>query len=277
MHDTTDPNDPLARPAYACVLCPPPRKVGGWRRAHEGYLTCDTCLDKVRSNLKEIGQRWMMLDARPGASGGDYGSRGAPGFGSRPPASVHIIAMRDVRSKGYEVAYDATVYTWDPNAGDLADDGQPEGAYTGRKDVWFGNDGRAHSEASNPVRSVPATLDAMGCMIAEERGVNPPPIRTVHGLVAWIDAHLDWVTRHELVIAVRDDIRDLVRQIRPVTGESGRKPIGLCPNTIIEGDKTRECKERLYAPMRGDEIVCFECERVWPREEWLRLGDLLAS
>jgi len=43
-------------------------------------------------------------------------------------------------------------------------------------------------------------------------------------------------------------LRRLVAQLRPVTGDP-RRPIGLCPNTIDDGEHTRECGTRLYAPL----------------------------
>src|SRR5690606_12400233 len=84
------------RPAAACVLCPQPRDRRLWRLADAGYATCSVCDQRVRDTLKEIDKRYHALDPTPGASG-DHG-RGAPGFGSRSPASDHIIAMTDRRS-----------------------------------------------------------------------------------------------------------------------------------------------------------------------------------
>ncbi len=271
----------MDKPANACVLCPPPRKERRWRLADDGYKTCSTCLDKVRSNLLEIGTRWDQLDARPGASG-DHGSRGAPGFGSRPPGSTHVITMRDPRSRGYEVARDTTVYDWDPLADTVLEPGQygpPAGAYTARRDVWIAADGRAHSEDSRPTRSIPGSLASLAAWVAEEREVTPPQAAGVRDLVYWLDQHLDWITRQDgLITDVRDDVRALVRQLRPVTGEAGRKPIGFCPNTVTLPDgTTKDCGERLYAPLKGDRIECYECERVWEGDEWLRLGALLTA
>src|SRR5690349_10517369 len=116
----TDTPDPLARPAGACVLCPPPRGHA-WTRADDRYVTCGGCCDKLRSRITEIAERYLRLDPRPGSSG-EAGSRGAPGFGSRAPASVHIISMMDPRS---------------------SQDSR----------VWLGKDGRVHQEETSPPRS----------------------------------------------------------------------------------------------------------------------------
>lgn len=233
------------RPRSACVTCPPPREEGKpWRLADDGYRTCSGCYDRIREALKDIADRYAALNPAPGASG-ESGSRGAPGFGSRSPASDHVLCMTDRRS--------STVAR-----------------------VWVGADGRVHRESERPPLSVWGTLDGAAWAIAEERGIDGPPAdTTVYGLTRFIDTQLDWLTRNLLVVDVWADLRALVGQLRPVTGDPGRRHIGLCPNSIDDGEHTRECGARLFAPLRGDEIRCNTCSRVWPRDEWLRLGDLL--
>lgn len=300
MHDTTE------RPTSACVLCPPP-KTRAWRLADPGYRTCATCYDRLRSDLKDIDTRYSMLDASPGASGD--GTRGAPGFGSRPAASPHIIVMTDWRSKSCEVAVDGIQYVWDPLADDTLEPGQygpPGGAYTQKREVWYGRDGRGHSEQENPARSVPLTLSALAEMIAEERGQTPPrveprrqhrieypqchlawiggrahpeppPPDLMHEIIRWLDNQMDWITRHDLVVEFRDDLRTLVKQLMPVTGDPHQRSIGLCPNVIDEGSVTRECRTRLYANPKGSDVSCTACGRRWEGDELLRLGDLLVA
>src|SRR5690606_7642312 len=232
------------RPAAACVLCPPPREGRPWRLADRGYATCSVCDLRIRGALKEIDERYQQLDPTPGRSG-DYG-RGAPGFGSRSPASDHIIAMTDRRSSA--VAR-----------------------------VWTAADGRVHRESERPPLSVWGVLDGAAWAIAEERGVDgPEPTATVSELVGWISNQLDWLTRNPLVVDVWRDLRVLVAQLRPVTGDK-RAKIGRCPNVIDEGETTRECGAPLYAPTRGDTIHCTACPAHWPRPEWERLGRILQS
>lgn len=269
---------PVERPTWACLLHRTPELDRGWTKADPGYRTCSTCLDKLREDLAEVGTRYRILDVRPGGSG-EQGGRGAPGFGSRAPASVHIIAMRDHRSRSYEVSSDGVQYIWNPLADSVLEPGQygpPGGAYVDKQDVWFGADGRGHREDSRPVRSVPHTLASLADLIAEERDMACTA-RTVAELVRWLDGQLDWVTRQEMVTDFADDIRLLLRQLKPVTGEPGRRHIGICPNTIDEGETTRPCNAKLYAPLRGDTITCTSCNRDWPRPEWENLGTLLGK
>jgi hypothetical protein len=237
-------DDTLTRPANACLICPPPRKVGYWRMADPAYRTCSGCYDRLRDLLKEIPQRYLLLDPRPG-SNTEHGTRGAPGFGSRAPASEHIIAMRDRRSS-------AVART------------------------WLGHDGRLHQEHERPPLSVHNVLDLIAWDIAEARTLDGPNAALdVHDLCRWIDNHTDWITRQPAVEDIHHMLRDLLAQLRPVTGDPSPRHIGLCPNTVDDGDTTRECAARLYAPLRGDSIRCNTCSREWPRSEWLRLGDLL--
>lgn len=200
---------------------------------------------KLREALKDIAQRYAQLDPTPGAQG-DHGSRGAPGFGSRSPASEHIIAMTDRRSSS--VAR-----------------------------TWLDSAGRLHREPERPPLSVWGVLDTACWTIAEERGIDGPDPRSgVEDLARWLDHQLDWVTRHALVEELWGDLRGLLGQLRPVTGDK-RALIGTCPNTLDEGEHSRECGEKLYAPTRGDTIRCGACARTWPRPEWEQLGQMLQA
>lgn len=234
---------PDAPPEHRCLLCPPPRDGRAWRRADAGYRTCSDCLDRVRERLAEVGARYAVLDPRPGAQGND-GSRGAPGFGSRSPASDHVVAVMDWRSS--RVAR-----------------------------TWRGADGRVHRESQRPPLSVLAELFTLARHVADARGLDGPRRLSVADIARWLDGQLDWVTRQPGVVDFDRVLRELVGQLRPLTGEPRPKRVGNCPNTIDEGEHTRDCGEPLYAPLKGDEIRCRACGRRWPREEWLALGRTL--
>ncbi len=243
MYDDSPPID--HRPAHACLTCPPPRS-NAWRPADDGYRTCSDCYDRLRENLAEIPARFAALDPRPGG-GMESGGRGAPGFGSRAPGSDHIIAMRDRRS--------STVAR-----------------------VWVGKDGRVHREPERPVLSVWSVLDTQAWAVAEARGIVLADHLDVPALCRWIDGHLDWATRQPSVVELHEALRDLLGQLRPVTGEPGRRHIGICPGQDGEdGGEPAPCGARLYAPLTGSEIRCGQCDNRWPRESWLQLGDLLAA
>jgi hypothetical protein len=238
-----EPPQSYERPPRACLLCPPPRRVGAWHLADDGYRTCAACLDRVREQLREVGARWAVLDPRPGAQG-EQGGRGAPGFGSRSPGSDHVIAMRDDRS--------TTVAR-----------------------VWRGSDGKIHRESERPPQSVRGVLGRMAFYVAEARDMTGPTPWSVPKIVEWLDDQLDWITRQDGVVEFSRAVRELLAQLRPMTGEPGARKIGQCPNTLDEGEHTRECRADLRAPLRGDEIRCRACGRRWPAAEWLQLGRTL--
>lgn len=236
------------RPERACVLHPPPRRVGAWRLADEGYRTCSDCLDHVREQLREVGTRWAVLDPRPGAQG-EQGGRGAPGFGSCSPGSDHVIAMRDDRS-----------------------------SRSAR--VWIGSDGKVHRESQRPPLSVQGELGAMARFVADARGMAGPGSWDVPAVVAWLDGQLDWITRQAGVVEFARTVRELVSQLRPVTGERRAVYVGKCPNPVEQGDEVRSCGARLYAPQGSDEIreiQCRTCERRWDPSEFLHLGRTLQA
>jgi hypothetical protein len=235
---------PVPRPAppeNRCRTHSAPREGRAWTLADENYRTCSACLDRMREALTEIRGRWDALDPTPGAAGD--GQRGAPGFESRPPAGLTVIAVRDPRSSR-------------------------------EARTWRGADGRLHREHERPPLSVLGELYTLAHHVAQARG-EAVPVPVVSELTRWLDARLDWVTRQPGVVAFARVLRELVAQLRPLTGEPGAKRIGTCPNTVDEGESTRECGAPLFAPLKGDEITCRACARRWPREEWLQLGRTL--
>lgn len=283
-----DTADPLIRPDWACALHAPPRTVGAWMPADQGYAICQVCDDILRQRLDDVARRYLQLDSRPGATG-DHRSRGAPGFSSRPPCNLHVIAMQDPRSSA-----DAK--------------------------TWLGRDGRLHREDERPPLSVLGTLSCQSWAIAEHRGIDGPSDRAdVFELLRWLGNQVSYATRHaELVLELDRAIRDLLGQLRPLTGD--RRPIiGWCPaevqavidqcrcgheagqhdNDAFTGERrcnvpycgcrvfiplrTEEgepevCGAPLRAPASGDDaITCFACQAHWAREDWLQLGDLIMS
>lgn len=243
------PGSPQSRenapPADRCLLHAPPREGRPWTLADEGYRTCSDCLDRLREQLREVATRWAALDPRPGASG-DERSRGAPGFGSRSPAADVVVVVRDWRS-------------------------------TRVAQVWVGSDGKVHCEPERPPLSVPAELWTLAVHVADARTMTGPTHMNVATIAAWLDGQLDWVTRQEGVAAFARVVRELVTQLRPLTGEPRPKRVGTCPNTVDgESEHPRECAAPLFVPLKSDTIRCNVCGREWEREEWLNLGRLLA-
>jgi hypothetical protein len=238
-------SDEHAPPEARCLLCPPPRPGRSWRLSDPGYRSCGPCLDRLREQLREIGDRYAALNPSPGASGD--GQRGAPGFESRPPAQLTVICARDWRSSR-------------------------------EARTWRGADGRLHREHERPPLSVVAELYTLARHVADARTLTPPDQVRAPDLVRWLDQHLDWITRQDGVVGFARVLRELVAQLRPLTGEPGAKRIGVCPNTLEDADgSTRECGAPLFAPLRGDTIVCRACTRQWERPAWERLGLLLQS
>jgi hypothetical protein len=150
-----------------------------------------------------------------------------------------------------------------------------------------GRDGRVHRESERPPLSVHGTLATQAWSIAEHRDpgnpAGPDDRADEFGLLRYIKANLIYATRHaELVVDLDRAVRDLLGQLRPVTGDARRR-IGLCPATIPNDDPAtveempdRRCGSVLFAPVQGsDAIVCQTCETHWDRAGWLHLGDLL--
>lgn len=215
----TAPEPRQERPAGACVTHLPPRPGYHWRRADDGYLTCSDCYDQMHKWLSPFGRGddgradnipilYLTLDPRPGNSGP---GRRSPGFGSRSPASDHVIAMRDSRTvqvadkdpcSAAGVLRQWVLWVWDERYDDEALD---------------------HSDYRQRRQELPTTVD---------------------GAAVWLDKQLDWITRRDAVAEFYDELRELRRQLRGVTGEGGQKPVGRC----IEILDTGECRAPIYMP-----------------------------
>lgn len=64
-----------------------------------GYLTCDRCSDRLRAVVTELPDLYgAILDTAVLLYRRQDSGRAPKGFGSRPPASDHLISMRDPRT-----------------------------------------------------------------------------------------------------------------------------------------------------------------------------------
>lgn len=197
-----------------------------------GYRSCARCAERLRGVVREIVDRYAVI-ALPAAALPRVGSsdRRSPGFGSRSPASDHIIALRDVRTVATEAGdpHSPLAILW----------------------AW-----------ARAVRS--------GRQLAEP--ATPPTVATEANTLLF---HWDWVMREPWVDEMSWDFREVVSQLRAVTGAQKPRPIGRCPNVVTEDEQAWTCDTLLFVPPAGDTVRCRGCGREWPREEWLRLGDLI--
>ena len=235
----------LDRPSNACIVCKPPRGKHSWKLSESGFFTCQQCRDGITSDLEEIGQRYYLLNPRPGSSSACDGTRGAPGFGSRSPASDHIIVMRDSRSAA-------------------------------EAHVWMGGDGRVHRESDHPPLSVFSILFTEAQDTFERRSLSDASLfSSVIGLTVFLGRHVEWWCRQSDVDQFAGRVGALVNQLRPVTGEPRPKPFARCPNVIDLGEgETRTCGGLLYVPdtLAAGVILCQGCGRPWNRDEWSQLS-----
>lgn len=226
------------RPDGACITHRSPSEGRAWRRADPGYRTCNACHQRLHAWLSPI---TVDADGRPDSIPGLYAALSPlPGVGGG--------GMR--RAPGFgsrSPANDHIVAITDPRTSRL--------------------------EPGDPI-SVPGVLAEWVALLVEERSLIPPA-RTVPDMARFLDAHLDWITKQDWVEDLYTELRELHSQLRAIGQQ--RRRIGACPNTIDTGDTTRQCGAALYAPLHGDQITCWSCDRQWPRDEWIRLGRLLAA
>jgi hypothetical protein len=193
-------------------------------------MICNRCYNKLFELLDDIRAGYRALDCTPRSTGGD--GSGPLGFGSKPPADLHVICMLDPRSSG-------------------------------AAQEWTGGDGKVHHEPHNPPLSVFGALHAWVAWIAGERGLSGSLPGDVPELTHWLARHLDWLVRRPEVREFNLALRRLDGQLKLVTqGPAGSSWICRCPH----------CGHKLRPPNRDGEVRCPPCNRVWPRERWVELG-----
>lgn len=68
--------------------------------ADNGYLTCDPCSGRLRAIVGELPALYAaIMDPEVLLYRETTGARAAKGFRSAPPANVHLMSLRDVRTK----------------------------------------------------------------------------------------------------------------------------------------------------------------------------------
>lgn len=183
-----------------CAVC-------GQHRPLAGYVVCGRCTEAFIDDLEEVAERWPELSAVPVK--GDPGERGSPGFSSSPPGSVHVMAMRDPRSRDYAVRRD------------------PE------------------CESTRPVMSVPATLIRYCRVIIHARRYRLAVPREVPEQTKFLGRQSDWLMKTPHGREACFEVRGLRNQLRASTGDPNPEPIGFC---FVYVDDTKQCGGPIYMP-----------------------------
>lgn len=192
---------------------------------------------------------WARLDAAP-CKGGDDGRR-APGFRSTPPCNLHVVAMRDPRSR-------------------------PDGA--GRDDTW----GDVLSVETALAQLASGLADHLGHDDEERLRLGDVTAGGVPGFSAWLYERVDAITSHPRAGHLHDFLVALIAQLRTAAGDPRDKPVGRCIELIhIAGQAERvECAANLYLPpprpgieLPPDEPVleCKRCRRRYAGRDLIRL------
>jgi hypothetical protein len=192
-----------------------------------------------------------MLDARPGVSGEQLG--GSSAFGSRPPANLHVIAIRDPRSRPAGVGRDDELTGPAPTHAVLS-------ALYGRVDF----------------------RDING----QPRAVTRQPT-TVHTLAVALHSAAGWLCHQPWIDETYRALRTLSGQLRAATGDAPARSIGLCHQPVDDNghpnpDGPWSCARPLYVPTlpprAADEplvmpsLRCNSCGHRYSGLELVQLG-----
>lgn len=158
------------------------------RAADLGVYCCGQCAETMRRWLREIEDYSAATTAAPGR-GGDGGRR-SPGYGSRPPARLDVMAARDPRTVPHPVGSD---------------------------------------DIDGDVRSTLSTLDSLARWIAEEAGdLRPTHAPTIASEARYLRSRIDWCRGQQWIDELAADIAELHRQCRRLAGDPPPTPVAQC-------------------------------------------------
>lgn len=244
-----DPLDELVRPESGCLTHRPPKDGEEWAGAAAPYLICDGCAATIRSWLTDGTTKDGQADNIPDLYAAldptnrvETNGRRSPGFGSKPPASVHVMAMRDRRSN-FLWHEDGLVYVWALEKLPEGVHGPLRGSYVDKTVAWLGADGKWYRDDA-PSVSIAHVLGCLAWRVAEERTVTPP-LPHPADLCEFLDRHLDWAARQPWITELHTDVRRLIGQLHTATGNPKPKPVAWCIQILDDG---QDCDTPIYMP-----------------------------
>jgi hypothetical protein len=133
--------------------------------------------------------------------------------------------------------------------------------------------GDGPDDETTPTRSILGTLHQLASWVRDEQDITAPREITVTTEIGYLLGGVEYAAHQNWVDEFATDLRELHAQCRRLAGDQPPRPIGRCPTLV--GDA--ECGTPLYTPVRGEDIHCAGCGRVWPKAEWLRLAMILTE
>ncbi|MGH3760275.1 hypothetical protein [Actinophytocola sp.] len=105
----------------------------------------------------------------------------------------------------------------------------------------------------------------------------PDAARTVAGEARLLSTRLGHIAAAGWVVEFAEEITELHRALRRVTGEAAQIiDLGPCPGEITdESGELRPCGAALRAELDAEACLCRRCGAFWPRQAWLRLATRL--
>lgn len=232
--------------------------------------------DDVAASIPRL---WAKLDPTPGG-GGNVDERRPPGFKSSPAASLHVVVMRDDRSRN-----DPQVW-FDPHPSGVGEDLT-----------------RPHCEEENPPRPIHAAVQSLFDSLLEELELIGPWMANgrwfsrneVLAMCALLhDWRYDLVTYHH-IDEIYLDLLEMSDQLRRAVGDAPLGPSGWCtelvrdrhtmsayrecsgpltllppePDDPIPPDETAQQKRKRKEREQSKEVA--RCPRCHRRYSWLDL------
>jgi hypothetical protein len=201
--------------------------------------------------LPSIPALYSWLDASPVRR--DIGSQvTAASFGSKPPGDLHIMSLRDPRSRPDGVG---------------PDDHEPAPPLA----------------VATVLTEIVARVDRTDI----DGNLEDRPERTVQNMCAWLYARRDWLAAQSWIPDAYQALRALLNQLRGAWGDPAMRPVGTCRQLVdddgrLQPDGKWRCAWPLYLPEQPpramDEPVqlptlrCASCGWTYHGAELVQLG-----
>lgn len=127
-------------------------------------------------------------------------------------------------------------------------------------------------DLTDPRSDTPAVhlVNCWVVFVAEERHLATHPTRPPDQ-ARWLTLHLDWLTRHPIVVDAYTELGDVWRWLRSAAGMAPPKPVMACP--VVHPDTDTECGGPVFPDPYTFAVRCVACGEVWDgNSELRRLG-----
>ncbi len=136
----------------------------------------------------------------------------------------------------------------------------------GRRSAGISLDDRTLAVRSDTIRVLCSWCE----LIVDERGVSGPAALDVRTLIAYLQAHLDWLAAHTAAADFADEIAALVADVKNVLNPAQGRTIELGPCTVDGCERLVRASISTGIQRSAPQVRC-DAGHTWRPRQWLDL------